>query len=141
MSKALETLGRTVKRLQYKHQRLLDSRLGKIGSSLAQWDTLRAIGEHPNSSSHKLATLTFQTDQSFGGLANRLVDRGLIRRVPGVGRALHHELTPEGEAMWQAGRLAAREALAESFAPLSGEQRRQLQSLLEKLLEDDASGA
>src|ERR1700731_1558108 len=53
--------------------RALDSKLIEIGTTLAQWDALRAIDRHPESSSHKLAGLTFQTDQSFGALANRMV--------------------------------------------------------------------
>jgi hypothetical protein len=67
----LEDLGQAVKRLQHRHHRTVDARL-------VQRDALRAISRHPNASSHRLAQLTFQTDQSFGTLAVRLVARGLI---------------------------------------------------------------
>ena len=133
----LQPLGRAVKRLQHKHHRALDSRLAAIGTTLAQWDALRAIDQHPESSSHKLAGLTFQTDQSFGALANRMVDRGLIERVAGGGRVLLHRLTAEGRTVLAQGHEIANDMLAQSFAPLTAAQRKQLQGLLALLLADD----
>lgn len=51
--------------------------------SVVQWDALRHLHQNPGASLHDLARLTFQTDQSFGSLAARMIDRGLIeRRVP-----------------------------------------------------------
>jgi len=135
MSTDLQPLSLAVKRLQYKHHRSLDSKLIDIGTTLAQWDALRAIGRHPESSSHKLAGLTFQTDQSFGALAGRMVERGLIRRVAGEGRAIRHHLTPAGEAMLSAGHVVVNAVIAESFAPLSKAERRQLEALLNRLLD------
>ena len=137
MPSKLQPLGRAVKRLQHKHHRALDARLVEIGTTLAQWDALRAIDQHPESSSHKLAGMTFQTDQSFGALANRMVDRGLIERVAGGGRVLLHRLTPAGRAALEQGHVVADEVLAQSFAPLTAAQRRQLQELLEIALGDD----
>jgi DNA-binding MarR family transcriptional regulator len=130
----IQTLSLTVKRLQYKHHRSLDAKLIDIGTTLAQWDALRAIGRYPKSSSHKLAGLTFQTDQSFGALANRIVERGLIERVAGEGRAIRHHLTPAGEAMLRAGHVVVNAVIKESFAPLSKAERLQLQALLNRLL-------
>lgn len=68
---------------------------------------------------YRLAQLTFQTDQSFGTLASRLVARGLINRVTGPGRALRHRLTPAGEALLSKGHTVVNEVLSESFLPLS----------------------
>ena len=141
MPSDLQPLGLAIKRVQYRHHRTLDAALIEVGTTLAQWDALRAIARHPESSSHKLAGLTFQTDQSFGALANRMVDRGLIRRVAGEGRAILHHLTPEGEAMLAAGHGVADRLLAASFAPLNKAERQQLQALLAKLLGDDAARA
>ena len=137
----LQPLGLAIKRVQHRHHRTLDAALIEIGTTLAQWDALRAIARHPESSSHKLAGLTFQTDQSFGALANRMVDRGLIRRVAGEGRAILHHLTPEGEATLAAGHGIADRTLAASFAPLNKAERQQLQALLAKLLGDGAARA
>lgn len=134
----LQPLALAVKRVQYKHHRTLDAKLIEIGTTLAQWDALRAIDRNPDSSSHKLAGITFQTDQSFGALANRMVDRGLILRVAGEGRAILHHLTPAGEEMLAAGSPVVDRLLAASFAPLNRTERQQLQALLFKLLGDDA---
>lgn len=136
----LQPLGRAIKRIQYRHHRSLDAALIEIGTTLAQWDALRAIARNPASTSHKLAGLTFQSDQSFGALANRMVDRGLIRRVPGEGRSILHSLTPEGERTLVAGSGVVDRLLAQSFAPLSKAERQQLQVLLIKLLGDEAPG-
>ena len=138
MPSDLQPLGLAIKRVQHRHHRTLDAALIEIGTTLAQWDALRAIARHPESSSHKLAGLTFQTDQSFGALANRMVDRGLIRRVAGEGRAILHHLAPEGERLLRAGQAVAERVLAHSFAPLTPAERKQLQALLSKMLGDDA---
>jgi DNA-binding MarR family transcriptional regulator len=63
--------------------------------------------------------MTFQTDQSFGALANRLLKRGMIERVAGPGRAIHHRLTPRGEATFRKGHEVVGQILESSFAPLS----------------------
>ena len=139
MPSDLQPLGLAIKRVQHRHHRTLDAALIEVGTTLAQWDALRAIARHPESSSHKLAGLTFQTDQSFGALANRMVDRGLIRRVAGEGRAILHHLTREGEAMLDAGNAVADRLLAASFSPLTKAERQQLHALLTKLLGDDAA--
>src|SRR2546421_12753185 len=103
MTVELENLALAVKRLQYHHHRTLDARLALLGITLVQWDALRAISRYPNASSHRLAQLTFQTDQSFGALAGRLEARGLIDRTAGPGRALRHRLTSTGEALLSEG--------------------------------------
>ena len=140
MPSNLQPLGHAIKRVQHRHHRALDAALIEIGTTLAQWDALRAIARNPESTSHKLAGLTFQSDQSFGALANRMVDRGLIRRVAGEGRAILHHLTPQGEKMLAAGSTVADRLLSASFAPLNRMERQQLQALLTKLLADEAPG-
>lgn len=54
---------------------------------VVQWDTLRHLHRQRDASLHDLALLTFQADQSFGSLAVRMADHGLVERVPGSGRA------------------------------------------------------
>ncbi len=130
----LQDLGRAVKQLQYRHHRGMDSRLREAGTSLPQWDALRAISRRPNSSAHGLAEMTFQTDQSFGALANRLVGRGLIERVTGPGRAIRHRLTSKGEATLRKGYLVVDEVFASSFAPLTRRQKEELYSLISRVL-------
>jgi DNA-binding MarR family transcriptional regulator len=131
---ALQDLGRAVKQLQYRHHRGMDRKLREVGTSLAQWDALRAISRRPNSSAHALAEMTFQTDQSFGALANRLMERGLIERVAGPGRAIRHRLTPKGEATLRKGYEAVDQVIQASFAPLTSGQRDELFRLLSRAL-------
>ena len=130
----LQALGAAVKRLQHRHHRTLDARLAPFGITLVQWDALRAISQNPDASSHLLAQLTFQSDQSFGTLAERLVAHGLIEREAGHGRALQHRLTASGEAILQQGHAVVNEVLSESFSPLTDTERDTFYDLLTRLL-------
>jgi DNA-binding MarR family transcriptional regulator len=134
MTVTLEDLGQAVKRLQHRHHRTLDARLLPLGITLVQWDALRAISRHPDASLHHLAQVTFQTDQSFGALANRLVERGWIDRIAGPGRAIHHHLTPPGETLLLEGRTAVNAVFSESFAALTPDEHDILYDLLTRLL-------
>jgi DNA-binding MarR family transcriptional regulator len=137
----LETLGRAVKQVQYRHHRALDGRLASVGTTLAQWDALRAIGRNPGASAHLLAVETFQSDQSFGTLANRLAAQGLIQRRAGHGRRIEHHLTPAGEQVLEAARPIAMDVFTASFAHLSGTERSTLLDLLLRVLESYENGA
>lgn len=134
-----EALGRAVKAAQWRHHRGLDSRLREIGSTIVQWDALRAIDANPGASAHELAQLTFQSDQSFGTLAGRLIKLGLVERSPGHGRRIVHTLTPAGEQLLADGRRIARAFFADSFAGLSDRERAQLLGLLDRLGADSAA--
>jgi DNA-binding MarR family transcriptional regulator len=130
----LETVGRAVKRLQYRHHRAMEVGLIAVGTTLAQWDALRAISRNPGASAHSLALATFQSDQSFGTLANRLVAQKLIERRPGVGRRIEHHLTADGEAMLAKGFPVAESVLEASFTGLSQRERATLLDLLERAI-------
>lgn len=130
MTTDIETLGRAVKQVQHRHHRALDARLSAVGTTLVQWDALRAIDRAPGSSAHALADETFQSDQSFGTLAKRLADHDLIERRPGRGRRIEHFLTPAGAAILAAGRPIVADVLGTSFASLSDPERSTLLSLL-----------
>jgi DNA-binding MarR family transcriptional regulator len=130
---SVEILGRAIKQAQYRHQRALDGRLRDAGTTLAQWDALRAIDRNPGASAHDLASETFQGDQSFGTLANRLEAQGLIRRSPGRGRRIAHRLTPAGDLTLAAGRVAVVEVLDESFSGLTEDERSMLFDVLARI--------
>ena len=134
MSLYVQELGRAVKRLQSRNHRRLDAGLTEIGTTLAQWDALRTINDHPGASAHVLAEQSFQTDQSFGALATRLIEKGRVDRRPGKGRALVHSLTDEGRLMFERGTAIAVQVISASFAVLSEIERRQLLELLQKAL-------
>ncbi|XVU27712.1 MarR family winged helix-turn-helix transcriptional regulator [Actinoplanes sp. CA-054009] len=127
-------IGLSVKRLQARHHRTADERLAPLGVSLVQWDALRHLHENPGASLHDLAQLTFQTDQSFGALAARMIDRGLIERVPGPGRAVRHRLTGRGERLREEGGEVLRGVLEESFGGLSAGELATFGELMAKLV-------
>lgn len=129
-----------VKRLQHRHHRTLSRALAPLGLSLVQWDTLRHLHQRPDSSLHDLAVLTFQTDQSFGSLAARMADRGLIERLAGPGRAVKHRLTAEGDRLRAAGQVEADRVVAGSFDRLSDGQLDQLGDLLDRALGEHPDG-
>nr|WSX53874.1 MarR family winged helix-turn-helix transcriptional regulator [Streptomyces sp. NBC_00974] len=133
MPNELQLLGRAVKQAQYRQHRALDSRLAAIGTTLAQWDALRAISRAPGAAARTLAAATFQSEQAFGTLAGRLAALGLIDRRPGTGRRIEHYLTPSGEEVLGAGHRIADEVLASCYANLSAADRSALLDLLERV--------
>ncbi|GAB1333001.1 MarR family winged helix-turn-helix transcriptional regulator [Streptomyces sennicomposti] len=141
MAVELQILGRAVKAVQYRQHRALDSRLASVGSTLAQWDALRAISRTPGASARELAAATFQSEQAFGTLAGRLVAQRLVDRRPGHGRRIEHHLTPEGERVLRAGHEVADSVLAECFEALTATEREALLGLLTKIGGDAKPGA
>lgn len=131
----IEKLGRAVKQAQYRHHRALETRLAEVGTTLVQWDALRAIARTPGASGRELAAETFQGEQSFGTLATRLEKQDLIERRPGRGRRVEHFITETGEQVLAAGHPIAAEVLGESFAPLSQSEQATLLALLERVVE------
>lgn len=129
----LQELGRAVKQAQYRQHRALDSALQAVGTTLAQWDALRAISRSPGASARELAAATFQTEQAFGTLAGRLTAHDLVERRPGHGRRIEHHLTPTGEQVLAAGHKVADHVLADCFSALPGPDRATLLGLLQRL--------
>ena len=127
---SLQEVGLAVKRLQWRHHRTANVRLADLGLSLVQWDVLRHLHAQPEASLHDLALLTFQTDQSMGALATRMIKRGLLVRVKGPGRAVRHRLTHHGDEVRLAGGEILDGVLHESLGSLTPEQRDQLHELL-----------
>lgn len=125
-------VGLMIKRLQWRHHRAANTRLAPLGISLPQWDVLRQLHAHPEASLHALAELTFQTDQSMGGMASRMIDRGLLERVDGPGRAVRHRITAEGERLRRAGAEVVEQVLAESLSALSPDELSTFHALLTK---------
>ena len=131
----IHDLGHVIKRLQHRHHRTADAKLIEAGTTLAQWDALRAIGRCPGASAHQLAVMTFQTDQSFGQLASRLIAAELVERKSGRGRAFEHELTLKGQATLECGSEVTRAVLHASFAPLDASEKATLYALLMKVID------
>lgn len=138
MTRTLREIGRSVKRLQMRHHRAANAGLARLDISIVQWDALRCLDENPDASLHDLAQLTFQSDQAFGTLATRMIERGLIERLAGPGRAVRHRLTDEGRKLRRAGDKILDRVLTESFAPLGPKQLASFDELLLLLLGNDA---
>jgi DNA-binding MarR family transcriptional regulator len=117
-----------------RHHRAANEALAELGITIVQWDALRHLHQNPDASLHDLAQLTFQTDQSFGTLAGRLIDRGLIERVPGPGRAVKHRLTDKGDRVRVAGSDVLDLVLAHSFSTLTPAEVEEFGSLVRRLL-------
>lgn len=126
----LGELALAVKRLQWRHHREFSTRLATIGLSLAQWDVLRHLERNPEASLHALAELTFQTDQSMGALAGRMIERGLLERRTGPGRAVRHSITPAGAEARAAGQALVGEVLEQTVGSLPADDRDELHRLL-----------
>jgi len=137
MTTDLEALGLAMKRAQYRNHRRMDAALRDVGVGLVQWDALRAIERMPGASAHDLALATFQSDQAFGTLATRLVERGLIVRSAGRGRRLEHSLTATGRTALEDGHDVASGVLDDLFAPLAEAQRVELLRALRLLTDED----
>jgi DNA-binding MarR family transcriptional regulator len=135
MSTNLRKIGLSVKRLQMRHHREANSALAKLKISIVQWDALRHLAENPRASLHDLAVLTFQSDQAFGTLATRMIERGLISRVTSDGRAIHHVITEKGHALRRKADKILERVLEKSFAPLSASELATLDELLIRVLQ------
>jgi DNA-binding MarR family transcriptional regulator len=130
-------VGLLVKRLQHRHHRGVNRALAGLGISIVQWDVLRHLAKEPDASGHRLAELTFQTDQSFGTLAQRMLEAGLIERTQGPGRAVRHRLTKEGERLRGAAQKIVDKLIKKSFSGLSDKELTALGELLERALATD----
>ena len=134
VARPLGEIALAVKRLQVRHHRALDAALTPFGMTLVQWDALRHLHENPGASLHDLALLTFQTDQSMGALAGRMIERGLIERMPAGGRAVRHRLTERGEQVRSEAQATVDGVLAESFAGLRDDEVEVLGELMARLV-------
>ena len=133
----LQELGRALWAAQSRRRGALDRELATMGTSFPQWFALGAIARHPGSSAHWIAGETFQSDQAFGTLANRLEAQGLITRSPGEGRKVVHHLTAAGEQMLATGNAIGDRMLIRSFGGLTAVERRQLRELLDRVIAAD----
>lgn len=135
MSSPSETLGLLVKRVQHANHRALEAALAEAGLSLLQWNALREIDRNPGVSMHRLAELTFNSDQGFGALVARLLRDGLVERQDGAGRVLTHRLTREGAARFRKGERIYFRVSEGAFAALDEGERETLSRLLKKVVE------
>jgi DNA-binding MarR family transcriptional regulator len=128
-----QVLARAIKQVQWLHHRALDSRLRPVGSTIVQWDVLRAIEQSPSASGHDLAMATYQSDQTFGVTIRRMIGNGLVERSAPKGRRFEYRTTESGRAILAVGDEAAAEIFTAAFAPLGPAERDVLLNLLRRV--------
>jgi DNA-binding MarR family transcriptional regulator len=134
MSTSPEELDRLLRAVHHTCRRGIDQRLGRHGISVVQWHALQAINDNPGLPLRRLARLTGHSDQGFGTLAARLLDRGYLVRRRGNGRARTHEVTVLGKVLLISADEIAHRVLTLLFLPLSEGDRQSLQVLLRRVL-------
>jgi DNA-binding MarR family transcriptional regulator len=117
-----------------RHHQALNAALAPLGLTIVQWDALRHIDENPGASLHLLAELTYQSDQAFGTLAGRMIERGLIERVVAPGRAVQHRLSKVGAHQLRHGKELVSNTLAMSLSALSQTQLADFEGALRIIL-------
>src|SRR5450830_2049026 len=132
-----EYLGWLIKRIQHRHHRALDKDLTSLGLTLVQWNALRETERNPGCSQHKLAELTFNSDQALGTLLTRLHKADLVKPFSGGGRATLHELTAKGRRLHRDGQQIMQSVTKESFSVLGAEEQEIRARLLSKILDHE----
>ena len=107
------------------------------GITPGQWAAVRALYEFPGVEQARLADLIGCDRATTGGLVDRLESKGLVeRRADQNDRRLKRlTLTTAGEGLFDQLRDSVRGVTNHFVAPLSSEEREQLVTLLERLLE------
>jgi DNA-binding MarR family transcriptional regulator len=96
---------------------------------------LYAVATEPDSSTHALALFIGQSDQSAGAVVARLEQRGLLERRPGVGKAILHRLTPDGEKLVRRCNTLVEDVMTPLLAGLSDRSLRALRTSLQSIAE------
>ena len=117
------------------HQRMLiqmTARIRTLGLSIPQFDLLSTLTEREGISQSELAERLYVTKGNVSGLADRLVQAGLVERraIAGDRRSYAMHLTPEGRRLAEAGIAAQRDFVANTLGKLPGEDLTELDRLV-----------
>lgn len=124
-----------LRRAQLRKQTACEAALAQAGLTLPQWGMLYAVATQPDSSTHALALFIGQSDQSAGAVVARLEQRGLLERRPGVGKAILHRITPDGEKLVRRSNTLVEDVMAPLLTGLSDGTLRTLRTSLESIAE------
>lgn len=125
-----------IKRVQLLKSAAADRALASVGLSMSLWAVLDSIRREPDRSSHALAEACFMTDQSFGELAKKLQQRGLVERTPGPGRIVRHRMTQAGDRLYDEATPLIAQAFAKAFSALTEIEIEALAVMLERIGSD-----
>lgn len=131
---APEDIDRLIRAVQHCCRRGIDERLRVFDMSAVQCQALQVISDHPNLSQRRLARLMGQSEQAFGALLARLLNRGYLVRRAAPSQAANHELTAHGRIMLHQAKEIGHDVLLLLFMPLTDEERQFLRVLLQKVL-------
>lgn len=117
------------------HQRMLGQMTGRIrelGLSIPQFDLLSTLSEREGVSQSELAERLYVTKGNVSGLADRLVQAGLVERraIAGDRRSYAMHLTPEGRRLAEAGIAAQRDFVAGTLGKLPSRDLAELDRLV-----------
>jgi DNA-binding MarR family transcriptional regulator len=122
-----------LRRAQLRKQLACEAALTQVGLTLPQWGMLYAIAAEPDSSTHALARFIGQSDQSAGAVVARLEQRGLLERRPGVGKAILHRITPDGDELVRRCNAIVEDVMTSLLASLTGQDLLALQASLQSI--------
>jgi DNA-binding MarR family transcriptional regulator len=107
----------------------------RCGLHPREFGALSVIAAHPGVTQHAIGESAGVDPSTMVAILDMLEERGLAERRPHPDdrrkRAVH--VTDEGKRVLREGRTVAAVAGREVFAPLSGDERKQLHALLRKL--------
>jgi len=131
-SEAERSVGYLVKRVQQGLRRRCDLALKPTGLSMAQYATLRALAEHPDTSAAELARLCFVTRQSLQDMLAGLRAAGLVETAdaPPRGRSRSLALTGLGSRRLSAAHDAVFAVEAAMLEDVSEREQRRIADVL-----------
>ena len=119
---------------QLRKQLACEAELSTIELTLPQWGILHAVATHPDSSTHALALLTGQSDQSAGSVVAGLERRRLVERFSAGGRAILHRLTADGNRIVEHADRIIDEVMQRETGHLSDNDLKTLRRLLRRIV-------
>jgi len=127
-------VGYELKRAENALRRAMEEALGRLGITVAQYATLRALEEAPGVSSAELARRSFVTPQTMHAVVRELEGRGLVERNPHAwhGRVLELKLTTDGNDLLAKARREVRRLERVMVSPLSAAEVRTLVAWLSR---------
>ncbi len=108
--------------------------LGRFGLTPVSWGVLHRILHTPGQSTHALAEMCLQTDQSLGQIVVKLAKQGLVQRTPTFGRAIIHEITDKGRGVLAEVEPLMDKSIRDFFAELDKNELTALSDLLERVV-------
>jgi len=131
-----DQIGHLLRRAYQRHVSIFQEVFGDEGPTSTQFAALVRLAEHGELSQNRLGRLTAMDPATIKGVAERLLERGLVARRPDPDdrRRLLLSLTPAALELMPGLVEKARRVTAETRAPLSPEEAERLEELLRRII-------